>query len=117
MSNILVIRDKAHPENEGKVFLFKYGIKIFERLEWLTEPQFDDKKPINPFNLYTGVNFRIRVKKNAGGFFSYDDSESNSPSQSRRPMKKLNQFGNHAIPLRNFSMRRTLNRMVNSNNV
>ena len=80
VSNILVIRDKAHPENENKVFLFKYGIKIFERLDSLTKPQFEDKKPINPFNLYTGVNFRIRVKKNAGGFFSYDNSEFDSPS-------------------------------------
>ena len=80
VSNILVIRDKAHPENEGKVFLYKYGIKLWERLDSLTKPEFEDKKAINPFNLYTGVNLRLRVKKNSGGFFTYDDSEFDSPS-------------------------------------
>ena len=80
VSNILVVRDKAHPENEGKVFLYKFGIKLWERLDGLTKPEFEDKKPINPFNLYTGVNLRLRVKKNAGGFFTYDDSEFDAPS-------------------------------------
>ena len=80
VSNILVVRDKANPEAEGKVFLFKYGQKIFERLDSLTKPQFEDKAAVNPFSLDKGVNFRIRVKKNAGGFFSYDDSEFDAPS-------------------------------------
>ena len=80
VSNILVIRDKANQENEGKVFLFKYGIKLWEKLDALTKPAFEDKKPINPFNLYSGVNLRLRVKKNAGGFFNYDDSEFDAPS-------------------------------------
>ena len=80
VSNILVIRDKANQENEGKVFLFKYGIKLWEKLDALTKPAFEDKKAVNPFNLYSGVNLRLRVKKNSGGFFNYDDSEFDSPS-------------------------------------
>jgi len=80
ISNILVVNDRANPENNGKVFLFKYGQKIWERLDALTKPEFEDKVPVNPFNPWTGVNFRIRVKKNAGGFPNYDDSEFDPPS-------------------------------------
>ena len=80
VSNILVIRDKANPEAEGKVFLYSYGIKMWERLDSLTKPTFEDKSPINPFSLDKGVNLRLRVKKNAGGFFDYSDSEFDAPS-------------------------------------
>ena len=53
-SNIYVVNDPAHPENEGKVFLYKYGKKIFEKLEDLMNPQFPDDAAVNPFDFWEG---------------------------------------------------------------
>lgn len=78
-SNIYVVKDPANPENEGKVFLFKYGKKIFDKLNDLMNPQFDDEKPINPFDLWEGANFRLKIRK-VEGYRNYDKSEFDSPS-------------------------------------
>lgn len=74
VSNILVIRDPAKPENEGKVFMFKYGQKIMDKIKKLMKPEFDEDERINPFDLWKGVNFRLRVKTVAN-FPNYDDSD------------------------------------------
>mgnify|MGYP001212899494 FL=1 len=74
VSNIYVVSDPAHPENEGKVFLYRYGKKIFEMLKDKMQPQFEDETPVNPFDLWEGANFKIKLRK-VDGFWNYDKSE------------------------------------------
>ena len=73
-SNIYVVKDPANPENEGKVFLYKYGKKIFDKLNDLMNPSFEDEKPVNPFDLWTGANFKLKIRK-VEGYPNYDKSE------------------------------------------
>jgi len=80
ISNIYVVQDQAHPENEGKVFLFKYGKSIFDMIQAAGEPQFEDETPINVFNLYNGANFKLKARK-ADGFVKYDKSGFEESSQ------------------------------------
>jgi len=77
VSNVYVVKDPAHPENEGKVFLFKYGKKIFDKLNEAMNPQFDDEKPVNPFDLWEGANFKLKIR-NVEGYRNYDKSEFDS---------------------------------------
>lgn len=74
ISNILVVKDPAHPENEGKVFLYKFGKKIFDKIKDLAEPTFEDEKPINPFDFWEGANFKLKIRK-VEGYRNYDKSE------------------------------------------
>lgn len=73
VSNILVIEDKAKPENEGKVFKFKYGKKIFEKINEAMHPADEDKTPFNPFDFEEGANFKL-ISKKKDGFRNYDAS-------------------------------------------
>jgi hypothetical protein len=73
-SNIYVVRDPVNPENEGKVFLYKYGKKIFDKIMGAMKPEFEDEKPINPFDLWTGADFKLKITKVAG-YWNYDKSE------------------------------------------
>jgi hypothetical protein len=77
ISNILVVRDPANPENEGKVFLYKYGKKIFDKIKDVMQPTFEDEDPINPFDLDTGANFKLRIRQ-VEGYRNYDKSEFDS---------------------------------------
>jgi hypothetical protein len=79
ISNILVIKDEANPQNEGKVFLFKYGTKIFDKIQEKMKPEFKDEQAINPFNFWEGCNFKLKIRK-IGGYTNYDKSEFDSPS-------------------------------------
>ena len=79
VSNILVVSDPAAPENEGKVFLFRYGMKIHQKLLDAMKPEFADEDPIIPFDFWQGANFRLRQRKVAG-YPNYDKSEFDSPS-------------------------------------
>ena len=74
VSNIYVIKDSANPENEGKIFLFEYGKKIFEKVTQAMNPQFEDEQKIDPFNLWTGANFKLKIRK-VDGYQNYDLSE------------------------------------------
>jgi hypothetical protein len=74
VSNIYVVKDPANPENEGKVFLFKYGKKIFDKLTEAMQPEFEDETPIDPFDFWTGANFKLKAK-NVAGYRNYDSSE------------------------------------------
>jgi hypothetical protein len=74
ISNVLVIKDPAHPENEGKVKLYKYGKKVFDKLNEAMNPQYEDESPFNPFDLWEGANFKIKVRK-VDGWPNYDKSE------------------------------------------
>lgn len=73
VANILVIKDAQAPENNGKVFLYDFGTKIFKKIEDLAQPDFEDETPVDAFNLFTGADFRLKVKKQ-GDFPNYDDS-------------------------------------------
>jgi hypothetical protein len=77
-SNIYVVKDPAHPENEGKVFLFKFGKKIFDKILNAMQPEFEDEEPINPFDFWGGANFRLKIRK-VEGYWNYDKSEFDSP--------------------------------------
>lgn len=74
ISNIYVVKDPANPSNEGKVFLFKYGKKIFDKLNDLMNPTFEDEKPINPFDFWSGANFVLKIR-DVEGYRNYDKSE------------------------------------------
>ena len=78
ISNIYVIQDQSNPQNEGKVFLFKYGKKIFDKLNETMNPQFEDEQPINPFDLWQGANFKLKIR-NVDGYRNYDKSEFDKP--------------------------------------
>ena len=73
-SNIYVVKDPTNPQNEGKVFLFKYGKKIFDKVMEAMQPEFEDETAINPFDFWQGANFKLKIKKVAG-FWNYDSSE------------------------------------------
>jgi len=77
-SNIYVLKDSANPQNEGKVFLFKYGKKIFDKIQAAMQPEFEDETPINPFDFWEGANFKLKIKKVAG-YWNYDSSEFERP--------------------------------------
>jgi len=79
VSNILVINDPKHPENNGKVFLFKFGKKIFDKIMDKARPTFEDEQPLNVFDYWEGANFKLRMK-NVDGYPNYDASEFESPS-------------------------------------
>ena len=78
-SNILVVKDPKHPENEGKVFLYKYGKKIHDKIVAAMQPEFQDEEPTNVFDLWEGANFKLKIKKVAG-YWNYDSSEFDSVS-------------------------------------
>jgi hypothetical protein len=73
-SNIYVVKDPANPTNEGKVFLFKYGKKIFDKIMEAMQPEFEDETPINPFDFWQGANFKLKIVKK-DGYWNYDKSE------------------------------------------
>jgi len=73
-SNIYVVKDPANPSNEGKVFLFKYGKKIFDKIMEAMQPEFEDESPINPFDFWLGANFKLKIVKK-DGYWNYDKSE------------------------------------------
>ena len=74
ISNILVVKDPANPENEGKTFLFKYGKKIFDKINDVMFPAFADEQAVNPFDFWKGANFKLKIRK-VEGFTNYDKSE------------------------------------------
>jgi len=73
-SNIYIVEDAANPQNEGKVFLFRYGKKIFEKITGVMNPEFADETPLNPFDFWKGANFKIKMRQ-VDGFPNYDKSE------------------------------------------
>lgn len=101
ISNILVIKDPANPENEGKVFLFRYGKKIFDKIKDLMSPQFEDEKPVNIYDFDTGANFKLKIR-NVEGYRNYDKSEFESPSPLFEDDDKLVQIWNSQHSLQQF---------------
>lgn len=81
VSNVLVVSDPKNPENEGKVVLFRYGKKIFDKIKdaMSPPPEFVDEKPMNPFDLENGANFKLKIRK-VEGYANFDKSEFEKPS-------------------------------------
>ena len=77
-ANIYVVKDPANPHNEGKVFLYKFGKKIFDKIMEAMQPEFEDEEAINPFDFWGGANFKLKLKKVAG-YWNYDSSEFAAP--------------------------------------
>ena len=78
-SNIYVVEDPANRENEGKVFLYRYGKKIFDKIMEAMQPAFQDESPVNPFDFWEGANFKLKLRK-VDGYWNYDKSEFADPS-------------------------------------
>jgi hypothetical protein len=79
VTNILVLQDPSAPQNEGKVFLYKFGKKIFDKLMDSMQPDFADETPVNPFDMWEGADFKLKIR-NVEGYRNYDKSEFSSPS-------------------------------------
>ena len=92
-ANILVISDPKHPENEGKVFIFRFGKKIFDKIMDKAKPTFEDETPVNVFDLWEGANFKFRMRKVAG-YSNYDESVFSDPSAIAEDENKLVQIMN-----------------------
>ena len=78
-SNIYVVKDPVNPQNEGKVFLFKYGKKIHDKILAAMQPVFEDEEAINPFDFWQGANFKLKICK-VDGYWNYDKSEFDKPA-------------------------------------
>jgi len=78
IANIYVVKDPANPQNEGKVFLYKFGKKIFDKISAAMQPEFEDEQAIDPFDFWKGANFKLKAK-NVAGYRNYDSSEFASP--------------------------------------
>lgn len=102
VSNIYVVSDPANPENEGKVFLYQYGKKIFDKINDAMQPQYADETPINPFDLWKGANFKIKIAK-VDGFINYDRSAFDAPSALSDDDSKLEAIYNQEYPLKEFT--------------
>jgi len=74
MANVYVVKDPANPQNEGKVMLYKFGKKIFDKLTAAMQPEFEDEEAIDPFDFWQGANFKLKAK-NVAGYRNYDSSE------------------------------------------
>ncbi|MAR63762.1 MAG: single-stranded DNA-binding protein [Rickettsiales bacterium] len=79
-ANVLIVSDPKHPENEGQVKLFKFGKKIFDKITDKMQPQFEDEKPVNPFDFWEGADFKLKIRK-VDGFWNYDKSEFDSTKE------------------------------------
>ena len=79
-SNIMVVKDPSNPSNEGKVFLYQYGKKIFDKLNEAMNPAFEDEQAINPFDFWEGADFKLKIRQ-VDGYRNYDKSEFDSSSE------------------------------------
>ena len=100
-SNIYVVQDSANPENEGKVMLYRYGKKIFDKLMETMQPAFEDETPVNPFDLWEGANFKLKIRK-VDGYWNYDKSEFDSVTQLKSTDEELEKIYNSEYSLADF---------------
>jgi hypothetical protein len=101
VSNVLIISDKAHPENEGKVKLYRYGKKIFDKIQEKLTPQFEDETAINPFDFWKGANLKIKIR-NVEGYRNYDKSEFDEISAVYEDDKKIEALWKSLHSLKQF---------------
>ena len=101
IANILIINDSKHPENEGQVKLFKFGKKIFDKITEAMKPEFEDEKPINPFDFWEGANFKLKIRK-VDGYWNYDKSEFDSPTAIKDNDEAIEQIWGKQFALKPF---------------
>ena len=101
-SNIYVVSDPANPQNEGKVFLYKFGKKIFDKCMEAMQPAFQDETPLNPFDFWEGANFKLKLRK-VDGFWNYDKSEFGAPEPLFDNDESIEEVWNKQYPLSEFS--------------
>ena len=100
-ANILIVSDPKHPENEGKVFLYKFGKKIFDKITEAMQPAFEDEKAINPFDFWKGANFKLKIRK-VDGYWNYDKSEFEGVSQIKESDDDIKAIWETQHPLKPF---------------
>lgn len=101
IANIYVVEDSKNPQNEGKVFLYKFGKKIFDKINEAMNPAFEDEKPLNPFDMWNGANFKLKIRK-VEGYQNYDKSEFESPSALLNDDEKLEAIWKKEYSLKEF---------------
>ena len=101
IANVLVVSDPKHPENEGKVFLFKFGKKIFDKIMDKARPTFEDETPVNVFDLWEGADFKLRMRK-VDGYPNYDQSTFLEPAAITEDEDKLLSIVNSQHKLTEF---------------
>ena len=106
VSNIYVVKDPSNPDNEGKVFLYKFGKRIFDKLNDQMSPEFDDEEAVNPFDFWEGANFRMKIR-NVEGYRNYDKSEFDQPAPLSEDDKQLEDI---------WAAQRSLSDIVNPKN-
>ena len=74
IANIYVVKDPSNPENEGTVRLYKFGKKIFDKLNEKMNPEFEDETATNPFDFWEGADLKLKIR-NVEGYRNYDKSE------------------------------------------
>jgi len=102
ISNVYVIKDPANPQNEGTIRLYKFGKKIWDKLNDKMNPQFEDETPVNPFDLWEGCNFKIKIRK-LDGFSNYDKSEFENPSVLNEDEAKMEEIWKSEHSLAEFT--------------
>lgn len=101
VSNILVISDPKHPENEGKIFLYKFGKKIFDKIALLMNPEFEDDEAVNPFDFWKGATFKLRIRT-VEGYPNYDQSSFETPKALSDDDAFLESLWNKSYSLKEF---------------
>jgi hypothetical protein len=101
IANIYVVEDSKNPQNEGKVFLYKFGKKIFDKINEAMNPAFEDEKPLNPFDMWKGANFKLKIRK-VEGYQNYDKSEFESPAALLDDDEKLEAIWKKEYSLKEF---------------
>jgi len=101
ISNIYVVNDPSNPDNNGKVFLYKFGKRIWDKINDLMNPQFEDEQPINPFDFWEGANFKLKIRK-VEGYRNYDKSEFDSP-EPLADDEQLETIWKQQVPLAEFT--------------
>jgi hypothetical protein len=101
-ANIYVVADPANPENEGKVMLYRFGKKIFDKCMEAMQPAFKDETAVNPFDFWEGANFKLKIRK-VDGYWNYDKSEFASPSSLFDDDDQIEEVWKKQYPLSEFS--------------
>ena len=97
-----MVSDTKHPEHEGKVFLFRFGKKIFDKITEAMQPAFEDETPVNPFDFWQGANFKLKIRK-VDGYWNYDKSEFEAPSALFDDDDKLEEVWKKQYALKEFT--------------
>jgi hypothetical protein len=101
-ANILVIEDPSNPQNEGKVMLYRFGKKIFDKCMEAMQPAFKDETAVNPFDFWEGANFKLKIRK-VDGYWNYDKSEFEAPSALYDDDEQIEAVWKKEYPLSEFT--------------